>query len=394
MEKKSNHQAKIVRVGEPRVHTNAEKLELFDIPGTDYQVVSQKGQFKAGDLGVYIQPDSVVPQTEPFKFIWEQHRTMTEPGVFDGPVPERRRRITVRKFRGEWSEGLLLPVSDFSELTFDDGFSFEGSFGGGFRENQDVSDLLGITHYVPEETGNTKGDNEQPPHKKYPKTLKGWFYFLLHRLGLRGSHKILTEEIGVNIPHYDVESLKNYKDVLQEGEEVLVTEKIHGSQARYVAIDGHMFAGSRNFWKSEKSPCIWRRALEQHPWIQSWCMEHEGYTLYGEVTPTQKGFNYGCENGQVKFFVFDIRTPDGIWLSKENVLGGLVPLSSTVPLVTAGPYRAEEVKSLADGQSLVKGAKHIREGVVISPKIGRYERGLGRVILKLVSNSFLKKDSE
>jgi len=68
---KANHQALIVHIGEPRVHTNADSLEIFDIG--EYQVVSKKGQFKAGDLGVYVQPDSVVPQTEPFKLIWETY---------------------------------------------------------------------------------------------------------------------------------------------------------------------------------------------------------------------------------------------------------------------------------------------------------------------------------
>ena len=52
------------------------------------------------------------------------------------------------------------------------------------------------------------------------------------------------------------------------------------------------------------------------------------------------------------------------------------------------------VDSYVDGPTRVQGAKHIREGIVIAPRVGRYERGLGRVILKLVSNNFLKKDSE
>ncbi len=68
---KANHRVNVVRLGEPRVHTNADNLELFDIG--EYQVVTKKGNFKAGDLGVYIQPDSVVPQTEPCKFIWEDY---------------------------------------------------------------------------------------------------------------------------------------------------------------------------------------------------------------------------------------------------------------------------------------------------------------------------------
>src|ERR1700744_1340856 len=101
--KKSNHQANIVRIETiyPHPDPDTTNLELIEIQG--YQVVVRKGDFHIGDLAVYIQPDSVVPQTEPFRFIWEEHVGL------DGAVPERRRRITVRKFRKEWSEGLLLP---------------------------------------------------------------------------------------------------------------------------------------------------------------------------------------------------------------------------------------------------------------------------------------------
>ena len=114
---------------------------------------------------------------------------------------------------------------------------------------------------------------------------------------------------------------------------------------------------------SPKSGCIWRRVLEQHPWIEQWCREHPDYTLYyGEVVPTQSGFNYGCADGQTKFFVFDILNPEGQWL--------------------------------ADGPSMVEGTEHIREGVVIRPLVEREARNLGRVQLKIVSNAFLEKDSQ
>ena len=77
---KTNHRANVVRVGEILPHPNADKLELTHVEG--YQIVVGKGNFKTGDLAVYIQPDSVVPQTEPFKFIWQDHI-----GI-DGTVPE------------------------------------------------------------------------------------------------------------------------------------------------------------------------------------------------------------------------------------------------------------------------------------------------------------------
>jgi RNA ligase (TIGR02306 family) len=166
-EKKSNHQVKVVRIGEPRVHTNADTLELVDIPDTDYQVVVKKGEFKAGDFAVYIQPDSVVPQTEPFRFIWEGHI-----GV-DGTVPEKRRRITVRKFRKEWSEGLLLIDHAFPEL--------EGKL---LWEGTDVSDILNITHYVPPEPIENFSGQRPKPYRWMPKSIRGWFFYILRLIGI------------------------------------------------------------------------------------------------------------------------------------------------------------------------------------------------------------------
>lgn len=400
MEKKANHQANIVRIEEILPHTNADTLELIKIGG--YQVVSKKGQFKVGDLGVYIQPDSVVPQTEPFRFIWEPYvQVSTDPAGHAQPyeVPERRRRITVRKFRGEWSEGLLLPVSDFSG-----GLVHKPEMNYGWLEpGQDVSDLLGITHYDPDKgVENTKGENVVVgPRRRYPKTLKGWFFFLIHKLGFKAG-RVLTEEVGFELPVYDVDALKNYRGILQPGETVFATEKIHGSNARFVFLDGKMYAGSRTLWKAEKSNCVWRKALKQNPWIEGWCRDHEGYALYGEVVLTQKGFNYGCKDGEVKFFPFDIRTPDGRWAQqwREIKPGGITvtELWDSVPhhVPTLGCYSYDEasVKSVADGPSQVSGAKHIREGVVIRPVQERRVPGLGRVILKVVSNAFLEKDSK
>ena len=92
--KPEHHKSPIVRINDIKPHLNADMLELIN-PLGGYQVVVRKGEFKVGDLAVYVYPDSVVPQTEPFKFIWENY--LCEGGI----VPEKRRRITVRKFRKE-----------------------------------------------------------------------------------------------------------------------------------------------------------------------------------------------------------------------------------------------------------------------------------------------------
>src|SRR5208282_467704 len=145
--KKSNHQANVVRIGAIRPHPDPEttKLELTDVGG--YQVVIGKGNFKEGDLAVYIQPDSVVPQTEPFRFIWGSYAEAQEGyGEQAIVVPESKRRITVRRFRKEWSEGLLIPVADFPNMFYNgENTGLENLSAVG----DDVSDLLGITHWIP-----------------------------------------------------------------------------------------------------------------------------------------------------------------------------------------------------------------------------------------------------
>jgi len=81
----ANHEATVIRVGDLRKHPNADSLSLLDIDG--YQVVVRTDQYKRGDLAVHIQPDSVVPQTKPFSFLWNDEE-------FPIVVPEKKRRIT------------------------------------------------------------------------------------------------------------------------------------------------------------------------------------------------------------------------------------------------------------------------------------------------------------
>lgn len=376
-----SHQTNIVRLGEPRKHPNADSLELFDVGG--YQCVTKIGTFKAGDLAVYIQPDSVVPQTEPFRFIWGPYAE-TEKGIVSGEpftpaVGENRRRITCKRLRKEYSEGLLMPLSDFP-----DNFVVQTA-----NEGEDVSDELGITHYEGDKEGeSTEGNTVGKPKRKYPHSIRGWVYFVLYRLGFKGARKNLYEELAFPAPEYDVANFKNYKNVIKDGEIVFVTEKIHGSQGRYVFRDGRMFAGSSGKWRAEDSPCVWRKALKQNPWIEEWCRANEGAILYGEVVPTQKGYTYGCQSGEVKFYVFDIRNATGEYMPKQDVLCNTLP----VPLLYRGPFNREVIAKLVDGVSAIDG-KTQREGVVVTvADPARWERGLGRVHLKWKSNAFLEKE--
>lgn len=410
------HEVNIVRVGPILPHPNADKLQLTMVGG--YQVVIGKGNFKEGELAVYIQPDSVVPQIDAFKFIWETHYpapTCSECGTVDehkmscdtrvinsgfmpSIVPAKYRRITVKRLRKEYSEGLLMPVADLNFSIGPHGLAFGLYYNGkALAVGDNVADILGITRYVPEfDAQPTEADTEALPKRRFPKTLKGWFYWGLRQLGLRNAGgRSYAQEVNFNFPEYDVNAFKNATRVtFREGEEVTVTEKIHGSNARYVFIpdndkipkplqvDGKFYAGSHRQWK-RTGDNVWWNASTRFRFIEEWCIQHPRQVLYGEVGPTQKGYRYGADKDETFFFAFDVYNSEtGEWSWPGNV-----GVESTVPILYSGPYSKELIAKFVDGPSVVPGAKTLREGIVIHSK----ER---RLKLKVVSNKFYEGDTK
>lgn len=392
----SNHAIPVVRIKEILKHPNADSLGLVEIGG--FQVVVRLDQFKPGDLAVYIPPDSIVPEIDDFKFVWERDGSGQLRELLPGnPVPEKYRRVTVRKFRKEWSEGLLMPISIAHDIP-------SGKF---LQEGDDCAERLGIEHWNSPEDQEEDREASHKQSKTRPRSLKGWLHFIKN-----WSIKILTfgaydpwgncggtnEKAPKNTPPiYDVENFKHYQDVFVEGEDVVVTEKIHGSNARFVFRNdlfdsAHLYAGSRKLWKSPASSNVWRLILKHNPAIEAWCMTYPGYTLYGEAVPTQGGFEYGHKKTEPWLYVFDILDPKGDWVSYTEARGLTAGYDiEWAPLLYQGPYNYEKIKALVDGKTKT-GADHIREGIVIKTYPERHVRGLGRAQLKIVSNKYLEKE--
>ena len=77
----------------------ADKIELATVGG--WKVVAQKGLYNVGDLAVYFEIDSWIPETlAPFLVKGKEAR------VFEGVAGERLKTI---KLRGQISQGLLMP---------------------------------------------------------------------------------------------------------------------------------------------------------------------------------------------------------------------------------------------------------------------------------------------
>jgi len=379
----STHRVDVVKVGEFTPHPNADTLDLTMVGG--YQVVVKRGTYKTGELVLYIQPDTIVPAIPQFSFLWEG-RTLNA----DGSVPQRLRRVLVKSIRKQWSEGLIMPLSEFKEqLQHID-----------YNVGTDVAELLGFTHYEEEEPVENIHGQKRSQYQFPPKTLKGWWYWFLRLLGISrgygGGTPVAGPKLKHMVPVYDVDGLKNFPHAFSTEDVVVVTEKINGSNARYVFDGEKMHAGSKNLWKAENSTCIWRRALKELPWIEEWCRANVGHTLYAEVVPTQKGYTYGtgADTVPIKVFVFDVLLPSGKWMDKSALVydtKGLV----LAPVLYMGNFDEAVIKALADGQSKVPGANHIREGVVVGLYFERpAPRGLHRLQLKVKGMKFLENEGK
>lgn len=107
-------------------HKNADLLELGVVEGLDYQFVMQKGVYKINDLVVYFPVDSLIPQN-----ILE----IFDLGYLSG---NEKNRVKTIKLRGEFSQGLVLPLNKFIENNLLDN---------NIELNTDVTDILGVTKY-------------------------------------------------------------------------------------------------------------------------------------------------------------------------------------------------------------------------------------------------------
>ena len=190
--------------------------------------------------------------------------------------------------------------------------------------------------------------------------------------------------------------MRSYPAVLSDGEQVIATEKIHGTNVRIGAIveDGQpvFMAGSRTlrrkqpdtdfrhniYWFPLSLPVV-KNAIDAL--LQGGAQQ---VVLYGEVFgPKIQSYDYGV-NG-LSFRAFDLMI-DGLfidaglfvqWCEANDI--------NYAPILYKGPFSIKAIERVSNGVSYV-GGSHGREGVVVRPWTERDNPTIGRFILKYVGD--------
>jgi RNA ligase (TIGR02306 family) len=253
------------------------------------------------------------------------------------------RRIKAKRLRGVFSMGLLVPAPP------------------GTDEGEDVRERLGIERYEPPEPATASGEDERDP---------GF------------------------IPVYtDIEGLRRWPDVLEVGEEVVITEKIHGANGRFAFHDGRLWVGSHRRIKREDDAVMWWRAAKAHG-LSERLAQAPGFVFYGEVYGQVQDLRYGTTGKAGDAFrlrFFDaLSIEDRRYLDFEDfaALTRLLGLERA-PILHRGPW-SPDLAALAEGPSVVDGADHMREGFVVRPVRERFAEELGgRCILKMIGEGYM-----
>jgi RNA ligase (TIGR02306 family) len=315
-------------------HPNADKLAMVNGILGGYCCGVSKADFADVTKAAFIPPDSLVPVAHPdFSFL--KGLAYRDPHPYAGFA-----RITVKKFRGLYSDGLLVKVPE------------------GMPVGADAAEFLGVKHYEP-----------------------------IEQEGL-GAH-LCGDAAGIDgFGHkYDIENLRRHADAMLN-RQVIATEKLHGCNARYQWRNGVMHCGSRSHWKKPGTN-VWWAALT--PQMVDFCMQYPHMQLFGEVVgKVQKGFDYSAP-GDAHFVAFDVDdTQTGTWLEHDTLRAVMADYGiPTVPELYRGAFQMNELLALAEGPSVLAPAgAPCREGVVVKATPEARHPRLGRLQFKLVGNGY------
>ena len=319
----------------------ADAIEKATVLG--WQLVVKKDEFKVGDLAVYCEIDSLMPDRPEFEFL-----------------KPRGMRIRTIRLRGQISQGICFPLSilsnDFAII-----------------EDADCTEVLGIEKYEPAIPACLSG------------IAKGKFPSFIPK----------TDETRVQV-------LQNVLDKYK-GEKCYVTEKLDGTSGTFYINNGEFGVCSRNLELLEDAEnSFWKVARQMD--IENKLRSLNGnYALQGELIGEGIQDNKLKQKGQtVRFFnAFNIDMFE--YLQFENFYDLLKKLQLPIVPIIATDYELTNDIDAIIKMAIIKSnicADTWAEGIVIRPLNEKVDISCpenlnnGRVSFKAVNPEFLLKYGE
>jgi hypothetical protein len=327
-----------------------DKIELATVLG--WKVIVQKGQFKAGDLCIYIETDSVLPQVPAFEFL----RSRCFAPKWNGF------RIKAMKMAGTYSEGIVFPVNTVEQ------FDAKGTKYSQLVEGFEVTDLLGIVKYDPEALAEAKMEMvfKSPLHKYIWKIKQFFIKVFKTKKDKFPSHLLSkTDETRIQAIPFVLEEFKNTI--------CYVTEKLDGCSASYLYDKNKFIVCSRNVVKGESSKLYGEIAKKYD--LKKKLKSYKDMAIQGEIVGPGVGNGSGVnlyELKEIDFYVYNvINTKVKKCLTLEEMKEVCEALGlKFVPILdenyVLGSENVDGILARSNGCSKLKITE--REGIVIRDK--------------------------
>ena len=323
----------------------ADAIERADILG--WHVVVKKGEFEPGQLVVYTEVDSILPERPEYEFL--RKCCYLDKNGFKGF------RIRTAKLRGQVSQGIAFPIDILPRgMTVSIGM--------------DVTDCLNIVKY-------------DPP---IPATLSG----------------LVKGNFPSFIPKTDETRVQAVPSVLDRhrGKEFYVTEKLDGSSMTAFLYGEEFGICSRNLeLKPSDNNALWQ--LEARYDLRG-AIESMGgnLALQGEIIgPGIQGNKYKLKDTEFRIFnIYDIEKNE--YWDHARLVDEIIKLDYDVPVRVPDlgyiclDHTVDEIVEMSKGKSAIADIQ--REGIVIRPTKETTDIELGRLSFKAINPDFLLKFSE
>jgi len=313
-------------------------LETAHVMG--WQCVVKKGEFQAGDLGVYFEVDSFLPVEPRYEFL---RNTSYRENADNG----KGFRIRTVKMRGQLSQGLLIPLSNYPELE-------------GCNETDDVTEKLQVKKWYIPETAADSG--------------------------------IIIGERPYGIPASDEIRIQSATELLEQlhGKPYYITTKMDGTSGIVYYIDGKIGCCSRNKEIKDDETSLYWTPVYKYGLKEKLAQYGKNIVLTGEICGP------GIQKNRlrlpaVEWYVFDVKDWDaGRYFPYDEaaeICGSLGV--SVVPLEERGEHFSYSLETLLEKAKGKYPSGLDKEGIVVRdlhrPKV---------ISFKVLNNDALLKEKD